>query len=259
MIALDVALGLGDYYDVGALYSDERASADFYSGCSTPASASPPPAARIIFRMCWLDPPPGSPIALTRASTGPLTIAGGSMHQAWPDVLFDRPDRARFEVEGRGPGEEIAMRVEAPSSLRVVADVASIAPLDSVEVLVNGEVARTVRATDPRARRLRARRAAARRLGGAARERSKVAIYRRRLRVRLDLAGVRRARRQAVRDGSGCDVPRRTVVRCGREWRSRAGGPTPSATRSRPPSIVRRRCTRNCPPKHRRGNDASPT
>ena len=30
LIALDVALGLGDYYDIGALYSDERGSADFY-------------------------------------------------------------------------------------------------------------------------------------------------------------------------------------------------------------------------------------
>jgi hypothetical protein len=30
LIALDAALGLGDYYDIGALYSDERGSADFY-------------------------------------------------------------------------------------------------------------------------------------------------------------------------------------------------------------------------------------
>jgi hypothetical protein len=34
-------------------------------------------------------------------------------------------------------------------SLRVVADVLSIAPIDSLEVLVNGEVARTVKATNP--------------------------------------------------------------------------------------------------------------
>ncbi len=30
LIALDLALGLGDYYDIGALWSDELASADFY-------------------------------------------------------------------------------------------------------------------------------------------------------------------------------------------------------------------------------------
>ena len=55
----------------------------------------------------------------------------------------------RFEVEGKGPGDEIALQAGAPSALRVVADVVSIAPLDSIEVLVNGEVVQTVRASDP--------------------------------------------------------------------------------------------------------------
>jgi hypothetical protein len=55
----------------------------------------------------------------------------------------------QFEVGGKGPGEEIALTAGAPSSLDVSADVVSIAPLESIEVLVNGEVVQTVKATDP--------------------------------------------------------------------------------------------------------------
>ena len=55
----------------------------------------------------------------------------------------------RFEVEGRGPGEDIFVAPDASPSVRVVADVVSIAPVDSLEALVNGDVVQTVRATDP--------------------------------------------------------------------------------------------------------------
>jgi TolB protein len=149
MIALDVALGLGDYYDVGALYSDERASADFYFRLLNAGFRIAATGGTDNFSDVWIDPPPGSDRTYARL-TGPLTMA------AWLDAIrrgrtffSTGPIVRRFEVEGRGPGDEIVVGVEASASLRVVADVASIAPLESVEVIVNGEVAQTVRATDP--------------------------------------------------------------------------------------------------------------
>ena len=48
LIALDLALGLGDYYDIGALYSDEPARRTSTTVCSTPASICRPPAAPTI-------------------------------------------------------------------------------------------------------------------------------------------------------------------------------------------------------------------
>jgi TolB protein len=149
LIALDVALGLGDYYDIGALYSDERASADFYYRLLNAGFRIAATGGTDNFSDVWLDPPPGSSRTFARL-TGPLTLAG------WMDAIkrgrtyfSSGPIVTRFEVDGRGPGEEIALPADAPVSLRVVADVVSIAPIDSIEILVNGEVVRTVRASDP--------------------------------------------------------------------------------------------------------------
>ena len=113
-------------------------------------------------------------------STGPLVRASRSR-------AASRATRSRSPPARRRP-------------LRVVADVVSIAPLDSLEILVNGEVAQTVRATDPL--HVTFDGPSPCRAGGwvaAARQRSEVEVSRRRLRVRADVARLRRARRAAVR------------------------------------------------------------
>jgi TolB protein len=149
LIALDVALGLGDYYDVGALWSDERASADFYHRLLNAGFRIAATGGTDNFSDVWIDPPAGSDRTFARI-TGPLTMA------AWFEAIkrgrtffSTGPLVQRFEVEGRGPGDEIAVASDAPSSLRVVFDIVSIAPVDAVEVLVNGEVAQTVPVKDP--------------------------------------------------------------------------------------------------------------
>ncbi len=149
LIALDIALGLGDYYDIGALWSDERGSADFYYRLLNAGFRITATGGTDNFSDVWIDPPAGSDRTFARIA-GPLTMA------AWFDAIkrgrtffSTGPLVQRFEVEGRGPGDEIAVADAASSSLRVVFDVVSIAPIDSVEVLVNGEVAQTVPVKDP--------------------------------------------------------------------------------------------------------------
>jgi hypothetical protein len=81
--------------------------------------------------------------------SGALTLA------SWMDAIkqgrtfFSTGPLVRFEVDGHEAGDEIALAAGGSPTVRVIADVASIAPLDSLEVVVNGEVAQTVRATDP--------------------------------------------------------------------------------------------------------------
>jgi TolB protein len=149
LIAMDLALGLGDYYDIGALFSDERASADFYYRLLNAGFRIAATGGTDNFSDVWLDPPPGSSRTYARLS-GPLTMAN------WLEAIrrgrtyfTSGPIISRFDVEGRGPGDEIALAADAPPSLRVVADVVSIAPVDSLAVLVNGAVAQTIKATDP--------------------------------------------------------------------------------------------------------------
>ena len=148
LIALDVALGLGDYYDIGALYSDERGSADFYYRLLNAGFRIPATGGTDNFSDVWIDPPPGSSRTFARIS-GPLTLA------SWMDAVkrgrtyFSSGPLVRFEVEGQGPGEEIALTASGAGTVHVVADVVSIAPLDALDIIVNGVVAQTVRATDP--------------------------------------------------------------------------------------------------------------
>jgi hypothetical protein len=52
-----------------------------------------------------------------------------------------------IDVDGHQPGDEIAVAANAPSDLHVKVDVASIAAVDSLQVIVNGDVVKTVART----------------------------------------------------------------------------------------------------------------
>lgn len=149
LIALDAALGLGDYYDVGSLYSDERASADFYYKLLNAGFHLPATGGTDNFSDVWLDPPPGSDRTFAHL-TGPLTLAN------WRDAV----KRGRtfcstgplllFGVDGHEPGDTIRVGSDGPTSVHVTADLTSIVPVDVLDILVNGDVVKTVRPTDPK-------------------------------------------------------------------------------------------------------------
>jgi hypothetical protein len=145
LIALDVALGLGDFYDIAALYSDELASAQFYYRLLNAGFRMPATGGTDNFSDVWRDPPPGSARTFAHID-GNLTVAswldavkrGRTFMSTGPLILLD--------VEGRQPGDEIS---DAPAELRVKAEATSIAPIDSLEIVVNGQVVHRVRAQDP--------------------------------------------------------------------------------------------------------------
>jgi TolB protein len=148
LIGVDLALGLGDFYDIGALWSDELASADFYYRLLNAGFRLAATGGTDNFSDVFLDPPPGSDRTFAHLS-GPLT------HQNWIDAIkrgrtfFSTGPLLMLTVDGREPGEEIALPATAPASMRVKAEVMSIAPVETLEILVNGEIVQTVRATDP--------------------------------------------------------------------------------------------------------------
>ena len=148
LIAVDLALGLGDYYDIGALWSDELASADFYYKLLNAGFRVPATGGTDNFSDVFLDPPPGSDRTFAHL-TGPLT------HQNWIDAVkrgrtfFSTGPLLFLTVNGQEPGAEVALPATSPSSMKVTAEVMSIAPVETLEILVNGEVVQTVRATDP--------------------------------------------------------------------------------------------------------------
>jgi len=149
LIALDLALGLGDYYDIGALWSDERASAAFYGRLLNAGFRLAATGGTDNFSDVFLDPPPGSDRTFARL-TGPLT------HANWLEAIrrgrtfFSTGPLLMLQVEGRDPGDEIALAAGAPTAMRVKVDLRSIAPVESVDILVNGDVVHTERPADPK-------------------------------------------------------------------------------------------------------------
>ena len=179
LIALDVALGLGDYYDIGALYSDERGSADFYYRLLNAGFRIPATGGTDNFSDVWLDPPPGSDRDV-RARHGSAQLARTGWTPSSAAARSSRPARSsccRSRAASRAT--RLALATDgARRRMRVKADVVSIAPLDSLEILVNGDIVadrarRPIRCTSPSTVRLPCRG----RLGRRARERSRSRQY----------------------------------------------------------------------------------
>ncbi|HEY9229075.1 MAG TPA: CehA/McbA family metallohydrolase, partial [Gemmatimonadaceae bacterium] len=147
LIALDAALGLGDFYDITSLYSDELGSAAFYYRLLNAGFRLPATGGTDNFSDVWRDPPPGSDRTFAQIE-GPLTM------RSWFDAIrrgrtFTSTGPLIFlEVDGHKPGDEITVAGSGPRSVRVKAEAMSITPLDSLQIIVNGDVARTVAATD---------------------------------------------------------------------------------------------------------------
>lgn len=145
LIPVDVAIGRGDFYDVAAVYSDELASAAMYYRLLNCGFRLPATGGTDNFPDVWRDPPPGTDRTYARVD-GALTVA------SWLDAVkagrtFATTGPLLFlDVQGHQPGDEIRLDAGAPAALDVAVRVASIVPLERVEILVNGRVALDARA-----------------------------------------------------------------------------------------------------------------
>lgn len=148
LIGVDAALGKADFYDVGSLSSDEIGSAAFYDrllNCGFHIAAS---AGTDNFSDVALDPPPGSDRVYVHVK-GPLTLASWFAGIKAGHTFGSTAPLLTLDVAGHEPGDEIHLSADAPSTLHVHADAISIAPMTELDVLVNGQVAKKVNATDP--------------------------------------------------------------------------------------------------------------
>jgi hypothetical protein len=147
LIPLDIALGKGDFYDIGALVSDELASADMYYrflNCGFRIAAT---GGTDNFSDVWRDPPPGADRTYVRIA-GRLSLVSWMEGVRAQRTFMSTGPLLFLDVEGRGPGDEIALAAGDPATLRVRAEAVSIAPIDRLELIVNGAVIHTLRAVD---------------------------------------------------------------------------------------------------------------
>ena len=203
-IPLHVALGKGDFFDVVCIASDELSSAKMYyrflnSGFRIPATGGTDN-----FSNVWRDPSGGT--ARTYAH-----LDGKLRYRAWLSAVKAGRTFATngpllfFEVEGKGPGEEIRLKPGDPSGLSVQAELVSIVPIDKLEILVNGEVVETSRPSGDGTRMEVSVSVdvPGKRLGRGAGHRVEAPLRGRQLSLRPDLSGLRRARGCALRVGRG--------------------------------------------------------
>ena len=147
LIPVDVALGKGDFYDIGAIWSDEVGSSELYYrllNCGFRIAAT---AGTDNFSDVWRDPPPGSDRTYVHVR-GPLSLESWLAGIKAQHTFGSTGPLLFLDVAGREPGDEIALGAGAPPALRVRAEATSIAPMARLDIIVNGKVARTVTASD---------------------------------------------------------------------------------------------------------------
>jgi hypothetical protein len=143
-IPLHVALEEGDFYDVVSVASSELDSTAVYYKFLNAGFRIAATGGTDNFSDVWYDPSGGAARTYARvgASAGRLdfqaftaAVENGRTFATNGPLLF-------IDVEGRQPGDEIRLGAEGAGTVDATVRVRSIAPLDLVELVVNGEVAR---------------------------------------------------------------------------------------------------------------------
>ncbi len=146
-IPLDVVLGSGVFYDVLNIWYDELVNAGMYYRLLNTGARLASTAGSDNFADVYRDPPPGTTRTYARVE-GPLTVsswleaveAGRTFGTSGP-LLF-------LTVDGHEPGTELETTSADPSVHKVRIEIATITPLDRVEVVANGRIVETVDVTD---------------------------------------------------------------------------------------------------------------
>ena len=138
-IPVDAALGAGDFYDVICFWYDELANAEIYYRLLNAGFRLAATGGTDNFSDVWRDPGPGASRTYARLEA-PLTVDG------WLEAVRERRTFATngpllfLTVDGMEPGGEIRVPEGGGGERLVVVETASITPLSTVEIVVNGAV-----------------------------------------------------------------------------------------------------------------------
>jgi len=144
LIPVDAALGKGEFYDVASLYSDELASAEMYYkllNCGFRIAAT---GGTDNFPDVWRDPPPGTDRTYAKVE-GPLSVASWLAAVKAGRTFATTGPLVFLTVGGVEPGGELRLGAGGPATIRVRASARSIAPIERLEIVVNGMVAATAK------------------------------------------------------------------------------------------------------------------
>ena len=148
LIATDVALGRGDYYEVASMASEEQASTGFYYkllDCGFHLAAV---GGTDNFGNAALDTWPGSDRTYVHIQ-GRLSVRTWLAGLKAGHTVASTAPLLSLTVGTSEPGDTIRLGAGAPATLHVRADARSIAPMERLDIMVNGQAVAHVSAGDP--------------------------------------------------------------------------------------------------------------
>ena len=138
-IPIHAILGRGDFYDIVSIASDELVSADMYYHMLNVGARLAVTGGTDNFSNVWRDPSGGTARTYARLD-GPISwrtwieaVRAGRTVATNGPLLF-------AQVDGQEPGSELSSR----GHVTVEVDLATIAPVEVIEIIVDGDVARTI-------------------------------------------------------------------------------------------------------------------
>tara|TARA_B100001245_G_scaffold30082_1_gene19437 strand:- start:439 stop:1482 length:1044 start_codon:yes stop_codon:yes gene_type:complete len=138
-IPIHTILGRGDFYDIVSIASDELASADMYYHMLNVGARLPATGGTDNFSNVWRDPSGGTARTYARLDgliswrTWIEAVRAGRTVATNGPLLF-------AEVDGQEPGSELSSR----GQVTVEVDLTTIAPVEVIEIIVDGEVVHTI-------------------------------------------------------------------------------------------------------------------
>ncbi len=143
-LPVDVALGVVDFYDISCIWSEDKLAAEIYYKLLNSGFKLPVAGGTDSFSDVPRDPPHGTARTYVQVD-GPLT------YRKWIEALKAGRSFATngplltLTVNGREIGDEVVF--DEPATVHVEAEVMSNVPIESLEIVVNGKIAKATGAS----------------------------------------------------------------------------------------------------------------
>lgn len=145
---VNAALGNVDYFDVSCIWSDEYVGAKVWYRLLNLGFKIPASAGTDAMTDYWRAPAIGTTRVYVKTGK-PLRYGDWIRGLTSGKTFVTNGPLLSFQVNGRGPGSELQLSDTNDDYVHIEADVESIIPMETVDVIVNGEVVYSLNAVDP--------------------------------------------------------------------------------------------------------------
>jgi hypothetical protein len=145
---VNVALGNVDYIDLMCIWSDEHATESVWYRTLNLGFRVPASAGSDAMTDYWRHPTAGSVRVYVKAGS-PLDYGNWIRGLTEGRSFVTSGPLLTLRVDGREPGDELRLPGGGPTSVQVEVQATSIVPMEKLDLILNGQVVKTHRPSDP--------------------------------------------------------------------------------------------------------------